>query len=391
MKNNILSFRLLNFQSWNDKSAEIILSPELLNIIEAPNETGKSVLFKVIYNMVFPGYWSSTELIRTGCQRAVMIISLADERYVAYVLQRSHYAVTLLSTDGKQDWEDYKQFPQEVSEALGLIVDANSKIILNVIDKDVPLPFIKTSPAFNASLIKAIVEPPEITEFFERLKINMQEANVAQNAFYQAAAKAHAAYTVLEYKDVDLLAEQKNRVDKLTAFVQRFESFSNVLSHLTEHIGRQPKAVIDPHLVDSEIGTLASLEHITSILSKITEIIECFKEPVKDPSIAEPELKVMQHIDSVLAIMQQIDSARAHLPKQIKLPDVSVELAMIDKIAQVVSILHALTQKVLIVNENVLVMQNIKDELTQIREQVGVCPTCGRLLEDTNEACVHSA
>lgn len=92
----------------------INLDTDVTNIIEGPNETGKSVLFKVMYNMIFPGYWSSTELIRRGFTTGIMLLTLADESLLAYTLEGSHYTLILQEGERETTWTDYKMVPKEI-------------------------------------------------------------------------------------------------------------------------------------------------------------------------------------------------------------------------------------------------------------------------------------
>ena len=53
-------YKLINIQSWHENSDWVELDDTLMNIIIGRNETGKSVLYKVLAQMFIPSQFGSS-------------------------------------------------------------------------------------------------------------------------------------------------------------------------------------------------------------------------------------------------------------------------------------------------------------------------------------------
>lgn len=416
----IKSILLLNFQSWSKDSPELQLEQNIVNIIEGPNETGKSVFYKVMYNMVFPGYWSASELVRTGFRTGILIISLADGTKILYTLERSSYSITYYPSAGKeQKWISYRHCPQKVIEALGLVIDTNSKVILNIIDKDVPLPFVKTSPRFNASLIKAIVEPVSVTTLLCNLKEHMTEVDKATVAFAHEAGKYYAAYDALDYCNISLLEERKQKNDEALKVIDAFLAVFKQMTAIYEQTQNSPKSVKDPSCVEPLLRIYDMIAENISVLSNILTIFRNMPERVLDPAIAAYQLDVYDKICSVNHSLADIIKLREHIPRTVTAPqtadkaiaiydrinniclllsklidkinakppikknfDLTKHFIILDKIICIQNILEDVEDKISLANSNKLKADSTLAEIKNMQMTYGVCPTCGRLLEE---------
>lgn len=417
----IKSIQLLNFQSWSNDSPSINLDTDVTNIIEGPNETGKSVLFKVMYNMIFPGYWSSTELIRRGFTTGIMLLTLADESLLAYTLEGSHYTLILQEGERETTWTDYKMVPKEIVSKLGLIVDYSSKIILNIIDKDVPLPFIKTSPVFNASLLKSIVEPIEMTEFFERSTEQQTLADKGRQYFSQKAEQARSAAYALPQTDETLLQMRIENVSNVLETAKKVDPFYDSLAECITIQQHQPLKVINPEPVVPKLKSYDAILETNLIILKLTQYLSKKPLEIRDPSVILPELSLFDTITNIVQDMQSViqrcqqrpkmvsspckvddsltllDSTMSLLsqlasvcsiivkcPKPVIVPDISAEISVLDTAREMHSALVESGKLSIEIRNLNLKGEKLLSELEQMRSTYGVCPTCGRLLEEVH-------
>lgn len=426
MSSYIKSYKLLNFQSWNKSSAEIPLETNMVNIIEGANETGKSVLYKVLYNFCFPGYWAPTELIRRGCDTGILLLQLEDDAVIIYALRSNSYSYILIEPDGtKTEWTN-QGCPDEIIDRLGLILDKETRIVLNIIDSDVALPFIKTTPTFNASLIRSIVEPEGMTKFFQNLADTSIKIDNAQRFFGNKAATLLEQITHIPLIDPIDMENQKANIDNLINCAEILNSVDNAVAALFDCMREIITVVEDPsecqdsiYLLDLINTTISKCDALHKIVSEDIQIVE-------SPEKIEPSLALFDTTAQVLNHCEDIVALTSSAPAEVKRVDLDNELFMFECIQNVYDTVEKyecirsepLTEVhfvdvadgintlkevdtclvALIDLEGILKdvfnsdrkIIDIKFEIDEIIKEVGVCPTCGQLLGGQNDTCVHN-
>lgn len=381
MRVYITAYQLMNFQSWDTSTKSISLEPDIVNIIEGANETGKSVLYKVLYNFAFPGYWDPKELIRRGCSSGVLLLELSNGKYIIFQLEYKHHTYILVDKEGEHVWKDCP-LPKEIIDELGLILDYDLKIILNVIDKDIALPFIKTSPKFNASLIKARVEPPDITEFFLNADDTLKRVSDACLKYSTKTRELKAAADTLQYTDTAQLLEAKEKIDALFPVASAYSQLEKNLWELTDVVKDAPLAVSDPSAVAPHMEALLSLQNISKELSAYQEITSSKPQSVSSPENCKPLLECYDMTMALTACLQSHLKTLEATPEPIVCPNLDAELSTLNLLKQ---LKEHLAESNTVKSEVLNIQQQyslLGDELEQMRKEVGVCPTCGRLLED---------
>ena len=377
-------FQLLNFQSWSKDSPIISLEDDITNIIEGPNETGKSVLFKALYNMVFPGYWSHTELIRRGYSTAAMILCLDDGAMLAYILEGSHYAVILQEGENETTWRDYKTLPAEIVSKLGLIIDYNSKVILNIVDKDVPLPFIKTTPTFNASLWKAIVEPPQVTEFFEAMNNEIYLADKGKQYFFQSAEKAHAAADVIPYVNEDLLKVSIASITSLTEIAKSYDQMYEAFESLVSQLNNKPEPVSNPEHCKNMVDCYDLLSECHEAIQTVLNWRTAKPAPTSSPDSEIERIEFLDMVTTFVHDLMQFISMIDAKPKEVILPNVLGSITFVDDLNSINNQLASYLEIYSNLESSEHNANTCKEALADLRQRYGVCPTCGRLLEEAN-------
>lgn len=380
MHTYVTAYRLINFQSWDTSTDAIHLEPDTVNIIEGANETGKSVLYKVLYNFAFPGYWEPKELIRRGCTSGVLLLELSNGKCIIFQLEHSHHTYILVDSTNETVWKDCA-LPQEIIDELGIILDYDLKIILNVIDKDISLPFIKTSPKFNASLIKSRVEPPDITEFFQNTDELQKQLSDACFKFSTKTRELKAAADTIRFTDTDELYALKENVDALYPVAKCYSDFEAGLVELMQTVADAPLPTIDPSIVTPHMQVLIAVERLSTATCEYTQVVKTKPVYTKDPSEQQTSIQALNKLQSLEASIFELSATLENKPQKVECPDLAEEFEVWSRL----SIARGAVNEVL---EAISAYSPVKEEATAIqaelekmRNEIGICPTCGRLLD----------
>lgn len=378
----ITSFQLLNFQSWNDTAAPINLESDIVNIIEGKNETGKSVIFKVLKDMCFPGYWKAASVIRRGCSKAVCIVYLSSGSAVAYELGHKYHIHYLISETETKSWRDSPFIPQEVQHAMGLILDKESRSIVNVIDKDTPTLFVASSPRLNASILRAVVEPEDMQTFFSNAQETSERLKYAIKQFTQAYRIADAKQAMIKYTDIDSVLVTKDRLDSYAAVVAPLSSLHDSIKKIADHAATAPDAVLSVEHIAPSILAAAEVRHVLGSVHALKSVYASkpAQNPI-NPDAYRASLAVLQEMQSISA---DVKSGYDFTMRIQKLPhgtlpskeDVAV-LQQFESLLSGVSELRSVLQTKEAVQNSA---DSALNEIQQIEREVGVCPTCGKLL-----------
>lgn len=426
MSSYIKSYKLLNFQSWDKSSAEIPLETGMVNIIEGANETGKSVLYKVLYNFCFPGYWAPSELIRRGCDTGILLLQLEDDAAIIYALKRNSYTYVLVEADGtKTEWTN-QGCPDEIINRMGLILDKETRIVLNIIDSDVSLPFIKTTPTFNASLIRSIVEPEGMTKFFQNLADTMIKVDNAHNFFGNKAATLHEQLIHIPLIDPIQMENQKADIDRLVELAEMSNSVENKVNDLFTCLREVITVVEDPSVVWNDIQLYDSLNDNFAKCDTLQKVLSEDIAVVQSPARIDSELGVLDALDNVIQKCDMLTAVLNTKPSEIRQINLDCEIDIFGKLQQLhhtladyeklvladipevsfvdisdsLEVLQDLNSCIAGLTDLEILIQNvfnsdnrvidIKFEIDEIVREVGVCPTCGQLLGGRNDTCIHN-
>lgn len=151
--------RLVNCQSWSNS---VIGLSEGLNVIKAPNNTGKSVIFKILKAVCSPKYYNNEEragLIRDNAEYAEATYLFTDNS-MAIVRIFKNKTIYYFTND-----KDKSQFtatqdtpPPKLIENLNMLVEPESGFIVNLLDLDQDLFLVKSDSKSNHNIIKVLAE-----------------------------------------------------------------------------------------------------------------------------------------------------------------------------------------------------------------------------------------
>lgn len=379
------SFILINFQSWDSSQQVIKLEGDIINNIQGSNESGKSVLFKVLYEMYFPGYHGALDIIRDGCDAGVLFILMTDGTQIVWECHRN-LRKFYLQYPGEEiiQWTQ-NEVPAEITAALGLIVNSDHNIILNVIDKDTPMPFIKSSPKYNAALLKSVVEPDIIKRLYENCQNAIVEIATAKAKFDRAASIAYAKYSALEYINIYQLQAKQKKIKSLLAVVSPVIEAYNTLSDLRAMMLNQPEPAVNYcEQADPYITLADKVMDFRGYLSKLRRLE--MDKPSKhfvNPEPLQGTVSTLAVLESVNTLLSTYKSMLLQQPAQIEMPaDVSWQITFMDLLlAALLKLKHmrkaALSLKQCSVNADAA-LALYKDA----ERALGACPTCGRKFDD---------
>lgn len=414
--------KLVNFQSWSDKSDDMTFAPDVLNVIKGRNETGKSVVFKVLYEMCFPGYHGAQYLVRRGCAEGYALFVYTDGTQVLFQLSiqgNRVFHLQLPESSEIQSWQQY-EIPEEVVSAMGLLISKENQIILNVLDKDVPLPFIKSDPKYNASVLKSKLEPEELTRFFERSKDYIRRIQGARSHFSNEAKIYDARQMSLDFVDVESLRATRIFLDNHAAALNKYIDAYNALADYDAILEVKPEVKLYPLAEVKELlDVVELLSNTQDALSEVDRLNQCAPA---SPRFSEDQLDAIHTQLNALGILNSCRSASLEFvalerPVVQELPNVSAELDVCRILEVIQSELHGVLQleapevvyldsklptlfealhesqeafkNLGVVYQNLVgavtskqKMDSISSDISQMEKELGICPTCGRAFHE---------
>lgn len=164
----IKQVRLINCQSIKDSVFN--LADDKLNIIIAPNGTGKSILLKMLKITASPSFFSAKKrkkLIRCGTDCATIMFAFDDGSY-GYTRVFPTRVIYGFRGVGQELWENFAQPPEIFLEHLGLLVSAEGKFVANIIDTDQNLLLVDSDTKGTAELMRLLVSNQDLSNLRER-------------------------------------------------------------------------------------------------------------------------------------------------------------------------------------------------------------------------------
>ena len=442
----IKAYMLRNIQSWDNNSEIISLSSDTMNVLIAPSETGKSVIIKVLKEMCFAGNWNYTweSLIRYDAEYGTACFILEDDSIVMYYIWRDkvrYYIQYADKTEKLWEFKDKKhtEIPEEVANAMGLIIDRKGKTIINVIDKDMAVPFVTATPELNARLAATISEVPELEKRRDNLYKWKEQFSIAVENAKRAFKNNKIRYE--EAPEIDTLKYtlELNRAERLLAVIKPLEE--TILYFKYTKIPVKPHNVKSPYectdivkcmdISESIIDILNDLKSVNkpvevvfnkgvidnfmSVINSVNEISLLYKSVCFDRKPIE--VKPVEHLNGLIDVTKDIIKYGQHLKSIPKKPDVikqpvdimdilsvenciwsyasilrevcnvskpiEVNISEEKSIIEIIDIIDTVDIDSIIVdiqkyNKLLINLKNCEVSIENLRKELGVCPTCGK-------------
>lgn len=268
----LASIRMINCQSWEDLTLE--LSQDRLNVLIAPNNTGKSVFFKMLKITASPRYFTQEEskfLIRFGADCACFVYSFTDGA-IGMTLVYPNRVIYRYAKTAEAGYVSYEFPPRELLDNLGLVANVSEDFVANIIDTDQDMLLVNSNLKGNHALMRLIAENPELAE------ILIKTDNISRE-FSKHEAALLERVQILDYRI------------RSTKFVD--------VPKLERNLGAAS-------LLNSAIGVLLSVYDQTGVLQQLTRdsIDYGFLIKLADSAVT---LEKLQGMLSNVQILPQVD------------------------------------------------------------------------------------
>ena len=237
----IHSVKLINCQSWAD--GVIPLAQDRINVLRADNNSGKSVLFKMLKITACPGYFTPKErkkLIRNGCDSANILYAFTDGSIGVCAVYPTR-VMYLYAEDGK-NFEKYEEPPQEMIMKLGIIHNSD-KFVANIIDMDQSLLLVDSNVHENYELIKLLTENESLNELKTKIQLNLEDFKVKESDLRFQSLDIESLLENTEYKDVNKIKARINRSELLLELLETLDQvdalYSKIQTNWVEHLDYQ--------------------------------------------------------------------------------------------------------------------------------------------------------
>lgn len=324
----IKSFRLVNIQSWDNETPTIELAEDK-NVIIANSETGKSVLFKVLKQMCFNNVWGykNTELIRQGASKGLAVFDLINGNRVVFELlpNTQNYYLCFIAQDGSKGRKDFimgtktVEIPEEIANEMGFLLDRKSKTIINVLDRDMLMPLVTTSPATSGRILSAVTENPELESMMDTAKSWLKEAKDKKDSVASSYLGAKYNYESVEYQDTRVVQNTIALLKTMRTLGEAFNELEVKGQTLTNHLNVKPKYL-------KSFSYLSFLETIKELV-KVRENGETLRESLnnapKNLGLQSEDLAVLQTFTQLSPIVEKGQSVKSFLktrPEEVEMP-----------------------------------------------------------------------
>lgn len=313
--------KLLNCQSW--KEGVIPLAQNSVNVLKADNNSGKSVLFKMLKMTVCPNYYTPKErkkLIRNGCESADIIYLFTDNS-IGICRVFPTRVLYMFAQDGEH-FESYQNPPQEMIDNLGIVHNAD-RFIANIIDMDQSLLLVDSNVYENYELIKLLTENLELNELKLKLQNNLGEFEEKSRDLVIEQVTLNELLSEVAYRDVDKMQAELD-------LAQNWFDTLEVLDSVETSLNRLNNNWVDSIDFDSLTEQMKTLESLTK-LSALTKNIVFRKEITqamvdfmdffisisnslaklktaenKDYDFVKQQLDIVEYLQKILNVLQSI-------------------------------------------------------------------------------------
>lgn len=316
--------RLKNCQSWKDIT--ITLSQDTVNVLVAQNDTGKSVLFKILKLAGCPNYYSEkdrVDLIRRGCSFAQAVFKFTDGSFAIMRIERTGTLYFFLE-DSKAPLIPYLEPPSEMVNHLGLLVSGEERFIANIIDTDQGLLLVDPKLKSNYELVRMIATCEELDTVRDNVEALIKEFRSYNLRVHDKSNLLERQLTQLKFTDVAAMQEKYERCnlafDTLYSLCDVLDSAAVVASYCTvatdfdellnvasileelESVCRLVKGVVVQPFVSSLVPLADALIDLESIGEWVERV-----SPLSDVSGCEQCVGLLEVVDSLFSLCSSLE------------------------------------------------------------------------------------
>lgn len=290
----LLAVQLLNCQSHENTVYEFAV--DKINIIKAPNNTGKSVLFKMLAITVDPKsipVEKRKQLISYGTQSARVGYSFSDGT-MGYCEVWPSQVIYYWRDVGEEQFVTSYVPPEELIWRLSVLADEKEHSIANLIDNDQNLLLVDSDEKANHKLLKIVTEN-------ERLNTLKETLTKKYNDYTDISANLNSKLRLVEYQMENL---SKIDVNKLQHEIRELEALYNVTYSITDMLAELD--VISSSCVKKREFT--SLFKLISVLTKIIKLRETLDKIQISKRVTAESIQLTETIIMLVKSIRDVNS-----------------------------------------------------------------------------------
>lgn len=218
----IKQLRLINCQSWEDQI--INLSTDKLNVIAARNNTGKSVIYKMLKVLGCPKYYSKNDLkdlIRWGAEKADMLLLFDDGSIGSVSVYPNRVAYGYKNAGSDYFLTSDIPFTEVLMKA-GIVSDVDGQFVANIIDTDQDMLLVNSDLKSNYDLMKLLVFNEDLNAIRDRSEALLLQFRDTQIQLEVKTQKLQSMISDIEYVDIASLEFALDRQRCVCNFMYQF-------------------------------------------------------------------------------------------------------------------------------------------------------------------------
>lgn len=319
------AIRFVNCQSFEDITIDF--ATDKTNVLIAENNTGKSILFKMLKVTANPNYFPAKKrnmLIRRGALSASMICAFTDgclgmttitEKGVIYRWKNSE----------DEAFSSYAEPPQIYLDELGLIVDQKSKFIANIVDTDQDMLLVNSDQKGNHELLRLLAEDQTVIDTKEKIARELSYFKRYNSDLIAKQVDLRNSLESLEIADVNSLQYEYNTGQLLYTELYKLIELSDSLEVIQEFCELSFNYSFCIDLID----ILLLLQRVEVLLGQIVIEKEISEDIIRLVSI----LTQLSDILSDVQVIKEIGFAPETLDKVLGIADAlsNIQIITLDK------------------------------------------------------------
>ena len=301
-----VGLKFKNLQSWED--GYIPLNPYGLTVITAASETGKSVYIKCLRIALFFKHIHPDDrkaIIRNGHKEGYLEIELEDGSSVRLIFRPTTFIVELHKDGDVSSWREF--FPNEIKDMLGLIVNTDLQLILNLMDQESPMLFDGTSNEYNDEILGFYANHDDLIHRFDVL--SEWETNVSSSI---SNKKSTLKYIEDDMKripvieDLDFIEESLTNCEHLNDELKMIEYLIPLLGNIAS---LEPGINCDCSFAKDDLNCLSLLSNVGCILENINSLDSNYVDVdlVNSKSILD-DLGYLHRVLNILISLYQLET-----------------------------------------------------------------------------------
>lgn len=267
------SLRLVNFQSWEDCTVEF---RDGINVVVAPNNTGKSVQFKALHLAVMPEKFDSDSredflrgdsevghIIYEFSEGSIYDIAFTNTKNYYYLIQGS--SKTLIGNTP----------PQELLDLLGIILRGG--LIGNLIDFRNDMFLVDSDTSLNESTLSLLINDPRIQDILSSLTMDKipKTKDIIKSLEYKRSglisSMGNTRFIDIESAEVELkyaerLAKDIKKLTNIAFVINSIKPFKIIEDSI-------PKELNSSKILNSFYTSLKTLKPVYEIDKGITTLV----------------------------------------------------------------------------------------------------------------------